>query len=212
MKEYDPEPETDAVMETLDIAVRETSGILVGHPLPEGLDFHRIIEAIPPERDIEGLNPANLGLIISGETMVLPPTPAAVMEIVSRTETELKGSEVVIVNHSPILGRPLAVMMLREDATVTVCHVFTGDLSDHTRRADVLVVGAGVPGLITQKHVKPGAVVVDVGMNRVDGRVCGDVDAEGVLEVAGAVTPVPGGVGPVTVAMLMRNLVDLATR
>jgi len=210
--EYDPEPEIDTVLGVLDEAARDCSGILVGHPLPDGLDFHRIIGTIPPTKDVEGLDPANLGLIISGEPGVLPPTPAAVMEIVSRSGVDLKGAEVVIVNHSPILGRPLAVMMLRENATVSVCHIFTDDLPSHTGRADVLVVGAGVPGLITSDMVKPGALVIDVGMNRTDDKVCGDVDTENVLEIASAVTPVPGGVGPVTVAMLMRNLVELATR
>jgi len=210
--EYDPEPDIDSVLRELEEVARSSSGILVGHPLPEGLDFHRIIEAIPPHRDVEGLHPANLGLIISGEPRVLPPTPAAVLELVSRAGADLKGAEVVIVNHSSILGRPLSVMMLRANATISVCHVFTGDLAAHTRKADVLVVGAGVPGLIGSDMVKTGAVVVDVGMNRVDGKVCGDVVTDDVLSVSSSVTPVPGGVGPVTVAMLMRNLVELASR
>lgn len=195
---------------TLDRAASETDGVLIDHPLPDGLSFEDLVLALPPERDVEGLNPCSLGRIVSGEPAVIPPTPAAVLEVVEHVGLDLRGTEAVIVNHTPILGRPLSVLLLRGDATVTVCHVHTRDLAAHTRRADLLVVGAGVPGLIGPEMVTPGAVVVDVGMNRVDGRVCGDVLTGEVLDVASRVTPVPGGIGPITVAMLMRNLIRLA--
>ncbi|MCI0497093.1 MAG: bifunctional 5,10-methylenetetrahydrofolate dehydrogenase/5,10-methenyltetrahydrofolate cyclohydrolase [Thermoplasmata archaeon] len=206
--EAEEEAAIEGVLDLADIA----DSVLIGHPVPQELDFDALMGAMPHDRDVEGLHPANLGRLISGEVLVVPPTPAACLELLDREVRDLRGSEVVIVNHSPILGRPLSVLLLRRDCTVTVCHVHTRDLRDHTRGADVIVTGAGVPSLIGAGMVKAGAVVIDVGMNRVGGRVCGDVDTASVLDVASAVTPVPGGVGPVTVSMLMRNLVRMAIR
>jgi methylenetetrahydrofolate dehydrogenase (NADP+)/methenyltetrahydrofolate cyclohydrolase len=193
------------------ISSADAEGIMLARPLPPGLELSRLIEHIPPDRDVEGIHPVNLGALLAGEPPVTPCTAQAVMEIVDRAGIKLQGTEAVIVNHSPTVGKPLALMMLLRNATVSVCHIFTSDLGLHTRRAEVLVVGAGVPGLITRDMVRSGAAVIDVGMNRVEGRICGDVDFDEVREVAGVITPVPGGVGPVTVACLMRNLVRLCS-
>jgi methylenetetrahydrofolate dehydrogenase (NADP+)/methenyltetrahydrofolate cyclohydrolase len=188
-------------------------GILLQLPLPAGLDEAEAIGAISAEKDVDGLTPANLGRLLAGEPTLVPCTPAGCMEILDHYGAELKGAEAVVVGRSRLVGKPLAQLLLARHATVTMCHTRTRDLADHTRRADVLCVAAGRPGTITGDMVKPGAWVIDVGINRLDtGKLVGDVDFASVSPRAHAITPVPGGVGPMTVAMLMRNTLRAAER
>jgi methylenetetrahydrofolate dehydrogenase (NADP+) / methenyltetrahydrofolate cyclohydrolase len=188
-------------------------GILLQLPLPRGLDEDAAIEAIAPDKDADGLHPTNLGRLLAGTPTVLPCTPAGCMEILDHYGADLKGAEAVVVGRSRLVGKPLAQLLLARHATVTTCHTRTRDLSEHTRRADVLCVAAGRPQTITGDMVKPGAWVIDVGINRLDtGKLAGDVDFDSVSARAHAVTPVPGGVGPMTVAMLMRNTLTLTER
>lgn len=185
-------------------------GILLQIPLPGGLDADRLMGAIPVEKDVDCFHPHNVGRAAQGGAALLPCTPQGVLEILDHERVTLEGAEVCIVNHSNLVGRPLALLLLQRNATVTVCHKYTKGLADHTRRADVLISATGVAGLIGREHVKPGAVVLDVGISRGDGGLAGDVRFEEVKEVAGAITPVPGGVGPLTVAMLLRNILAAA--
>ena len=180
-------------------------GIIVQLPLPPHLDENRIITSIPPEKDVDGLHPVNMGRLLLGDEAITPCTPTGIITLLSKEGISLRGKHVVIINRSKIVGRPLMVMMTNRDATVTVCHSKTVNLTDHTRSADILVVAVGKPMFITEDMVKDGAVVVDVGINRVEGRIVGDVDFERVKEKASAITPVPGGVGPVTIACLLEN-------
>lgn len=175
----------------------DLDGILLEQPLPGHLHKEYLLQAIPPEKDVDGLNPA---------------TPRAVMRLLKHYGIGLRGAEVVIIGHSTVVGRPLAMLMLAEDATVTVCHKATRDLVAHTSRADVVVVATGVPGLLTGDMIRPGAVVVDVGINIVNGRTVGDVDFDSVSKVAGAVSPVPGGVGPLTTLTILEATVANAER
>ena len=188
-------------------------GILVQLPLPAHIDEHRVIEAIAPSKDADGFHVGNVGLLVTGKPLFRPCTPYGVMKMLEHAGTRLDGAEAVVIGRSNIVGKPQALMLLAAGATVTICHSRTRDLAAHTRRADVLVAAVGRPGLVTADMVKPGATVIDVGMNRgADGRLCGDVDFAGVREVAGAITPVPGGVGPMTRAMLLVNTVEAAER
>jgi methylenetetrahydrofolate dehydrogenase (NADP+)/methenyltetrahydrofolate cyclohydrolase len=188
-------------------------GILVQLPLPAHVDEHRVIEAISPAKDVDGFNVANVGSLLTGKPLFRPCTPYGVMRLLEHAGATLDGAEAVVIGRSNIVGKPQALMLLAAGATVTVCHSRTRDLAAHTRRADVLVAAVGRAGLVTADMVKPGAVVIDVGMNRgADGRLCGDVDFEAVREVAGAITPVPGGVGPMTRAMLLVNTIEAAER
>jgi methylenetetrahydrofolate dehydrogenase (NADP+) / methenyltetrahydrofolate cyclohydrolase len=183
-------------------------GILVQLPLPDTIDVRRVMEAIAPDKDVDGFHPRNYGNLLLGKQGLFPCTPAGIMRMLDHEQVDIQGMEVVIVNHSNIVGKPLALMMINRNATVSVCHVFTIDLANHTRNADILVTAAGVPGLIGIDMVKEGAVVIDVSMNRVKGHLCGDVVFDEVLGKASLVTPVPGGVGPMTVAMLMENTLE----
>jgi methylenetetrahydrofolate dehydrogenase (NADP+)/methenyltetrahydrofolate cyclohydrolase len=188
-------------------------GILLQLPLPEGLDEDAAIEAIVPEKDADGLHPTNLGRLLAGTPAVVPCTPAGCLEILDHYGAELKGAEAVVVGRSRLVGKPLAQLLLGRHATVTMCHTRTRDLAAHTRRADVLCVAAGRPRTIVGDMVKPGAWVIDVGINRLDtGKLVGDVDFDSVSPRAHAITPVPGGVGRMTVAMLMRNTLAAAER
>jgi methylenetetrahydrofolate dehydrogenase (NADP+)/methenyltetrahydrofolate cyclohydrolase len=188
-------------------------GILLQLPLPPGLDEDAAIEAIAPEKDADGLHPTNLGRLLAGTPTVSPCTPAGCLEILDHYGADLKGAEAVVVGRSRLVGKPLAQLLLARHATVTICHTRTRDLAEHTLRADVLCVAAGRPRTITGDMVKPGAWVIDVGINRLDtGKLVGDVDFDSVSARAHAITPVPGGVGPMTVAMLMRNTLTLAER
>ncbi|MDG2031442.1 MAG: bifunctional 5,10-methylenetetrahydrofolate dehydrogenase/5,10-methenyltetrahydrofolate cyclohydrolase [Phycisphaerales bacterium] len=191
------------------------TGLMLHLPLPDAVDTERIQSLIDPAKDIEGVNPANIGNVVYGRRSLVPCTALAAVELIESTGIELKGARCVVIGASNIVGKPVAVLLMRGEATVISTNKFTRDLAAETLQADVLVSAAGVPGLVTPEMVKPGAVVVDVGINRITvsaGKRCtvGDVDFEGVREVAGWLTPVPGGVGPMTVAMLLRNAVDAA--
>jgi len=187
-------------------------GVIVQLPLPRHLNENRIIEALLPEKDADGLHPANMGRLLLGDESVTPCTPTGIITLLEREGVTLRGKHVVIVNRSKIVGRPLMVMMLNRDATVTVCHSKTVNLAEQTKAADILVVAVGRPMFITEDMVREGAIVIDVGINRVEGRIVGDVDFERVKEKAAAITPVPGGVGPMTVALLLMNVLKAAKR
>ncbi len=187
--------------------------ILLQLPLPAGLDEDEAIAAIAPEKDADGLHPANLGRLLAGTPTVVPCTPAGCLEILDHYGCELKGAEAVVIGRSRLVGKPLAQLLLARHATVTMCHTRTRDLAAHARRADVLCVAAGRPRTVTGDMVKDGAWVIDVGINRLEtGKLVGDVDYASVAARAHAVTPVPGGVGPMTIAMLLRNTLRAAER
>jgi methylenetetrahydrofolate dehydrogenase (NADP+) / methenyltetrahydrofolate cyclohydrolase len=185
-------------------------GILVQSPLPRGLDFKRVLERVDPAKDVDGFHPLNVGRLVAGQPTLVACTPAGVMELLRRAETPLEGAEAVVVGRSDIVGKPVALLLLHESATVTVCHSRTRELPEVTRRADILVAAVGRPRMITGDMIKPGATVIDVGINRTEDGLVGDVDFAPAAEVAGAITPVPGGVGPMTIAMLMRNTLTAA--
>jgi methylenetetrahydrofolate dehydrogenase (NADP+)/methenyltetrahydrofolate cyclohydrolase len=210
--------ELRAAIQTLNVDPRVT-GIILQRPLPPHLDLDALQASIHPSKDVEGMHPANIGNIVYGKFQLTPCTSLAAFTLLKATGKSLVGLETVIVGHSEIVGKPLALLLLENLATVTVCHHGTVDLARHTRQADALFVAVGKPGLITADMVKPGAVVIDIGINQVPAaadsatnkpRIVGDVDFEAVTSVAGWITPVPGGVGPVTVAMLLRNTVRAA--
>ena len=188
----------------------EVDGILVQLPLPEQIDPDVVVAAIDPGKDVDGLTPLNAGLLAHGTPGLVPCTPAGVMELLRHEEVKLEGAEAVVVGRSKLVGVPLARLLLAANATVTVCHSRTRDLAASCRRADVLVAAVGVPKLIGADAVKPGAVVIDVGINRLEDGFHGDVDFDAVAGVAGAITPVPGGVGPMTIAMLLVNTLQAA--
>lgn len=188
----------------------DVDGILVQLPVPDQIDPDRVIAAIDPAKDVDGLTPTNAGRLAQGMPALVSCTPVGVMELLRQEGVELEGTEAVVVGRSKLVGVPVARLLLAADATVTVCHSRTRDLDAVCRRADVLVAAVGVPRLLGADAVKPGAVVIDVGMNRGDDGICGDVDFEAVSELAAAITPVPGGVGPMTVAMLLANTLAAA--
>ena len=191
----------------------DINGILLQLPLPKGLSPQRAMMSILPEKDVDGFHPVNMGALLLGAERLVPCTPRGIIYALERlgmTGKKLEGAEAVIVGHSNVVGKPLAAMLLSRNATVQVCHVFTRDLAEHTRDAEILVVAAGVPALIKKEMVRPGAIVFDVGINRVGDKTVGDVDFESVKEIASAITPVPGGVGPLTVAMLLSQTVSAA--
>ena len=191
-------------------------GILVQLPLPEHIDEQLILDAVSPHKDADGFHPYNLGRLLAGSPVVAPATPAGIQQLLIRTGVDVAGAEVVVVGRSNIVGKPLAALLVQKgagaNATVTVCHTATKDLAAHTRRAEVLVAAVGRAHVITGPMVAPGATVIDVGVNRTEAGLAGDVDFEAAKEVAGAITPVPGGVGPMTIAMLLKNVVALARR
>ena len=192
-------------------------GILVQLPFPPHIDVTAVHEAIAPDKDVDGLTPVSVGRMVRGEPIFLPCTPLGIVELLVRSDIAIERAEVVIVGRGALVGMPLAIMLAQKakhaNATVTMCHTGTRDLGAHTRRAEILVVAAGRPGTITVDMVSQGATVVDVAVNRRDdGKLVGDVDFAGVAEVAGAITPVPGGVGPMTIAMLLSNTVTAAER
>jgi methylenetetrahydrofolate dehydrogenase (NADP+)/methenyltetrahydrofolate cyclohydrolase len=196
-------------------------GILVQLPLPKHINEKRVISAIDPRKDVDGFHPVNIGKMVIGESCFIPCTPQGILVILEKIGCQVEGAEVVVVGRSNIVGKPIAILLMQKrkpvgNATVTVCHTGTRDLSFHTKRADILIVAAGKPKFITADMVKEGAVVIDVGVNRIgttsEGKaiLCGDVDFESVKEKVSAITPVPGGVGPMTVTMLMKNTLDAA--
>lgn len=187
-------------------------GILVQLPLPAGLDEAAALARIAPEKDVDGFHVINAGKLFTGQKGVVACTPKGAMEMIRRTGIDLSGKEAVVVGRSNIVGKPMAMLLLQQNATVTMCHSRTQHLAEHTRRADVLVAAVGKPRFITADMVKPGAIVIDVGINRVDGKVVGDVDFDAVKEVASWITPVPGGVGRMTITMLLENTIEAAER
>lgn len=187
-------------------------GILVQLPLPQGLDEAAALARILPEKDVDGFHLLNAGKLFTGQQGVVACTPKGAMEMLHRTGIDLSRKEAVVVGRSNIVGKPMAMLLLQENATVTICHSRTANLAEHTRRADVLVAAVGKPRFITADMVKPGAIVIDVGINRVDGKVVGDVDFDAVREVAAWITPVPGGVGRMTITMLLANTIEAAER
>ena len=189
------------------------NGIIVQMPLPQHIDYRKISRFISPDKDAEGMHPANIGKIIFGNAHIIPCTPAAAMELLKETGIDLYGREAVVVGHSQIVGKPLSLMLLDKFATVTVCHIGTskaGKLQEHVGKAEVLIVAVGKAGLIKGEWIREGAVVIDVGINRINDKIVGDVEFEGAQKRAAWITPVPGGVGPLTVTMLMRNVVRAA--
>lgn len=185
------------------------NGILVQLPIPMHIDEDTIIKAIAPSKDVDGFHPESVGALLIGQRGFLPCTPAGIIELLKRSNIEIAGKECVVIGRSNIVGKPMAVLLLRENGTVTITHSKTTDLKSVCKRADILVVAIGKPKMITSEYVKEGAAVIDVGIHRnADNKLCGDVDYDDVYPVAGAITPVPGGVGPMTIAMLMNNCVN----
>ena len=212
--ELEGEATESAVIDTIRElnADESVDGVIVQMPLPPTIRLRAVIDAIDPDKDIDGIHPLNAGLLRLGYDGFLPATAHAAVEILRRSGIEIEGRDAVVVGRSAVVGMPAAFLLVREDATVTVCHRRTRDLAAHVARADIVVVAAGRPGLITGAMLKPGAVVVDVGINVVDGHLVGDVDFESAREVASAITPVPGGVGPLTNALLLTHLIRAAER
>jgi methylenetetrahydrofolate dehydrogenase (NADP+)/methenyltetrahydrofolate cyclohydrolase len=189
----------------------QVHGILVQLPLPRGFSVERVIEVIAPAKDVDGFHPCNLGLLVAGRPGFVPCTPLGVMKLLDHEGIVIDGSHAVVIGRSNIVGKPMALLLLQRNATVTICNSRTPDLGAVTRHADILVAAAGRPGLVTSGMVKRGAVVIDVGINRLpDGRLVGDVDFPSVLGIASRITPVPGGVGPMTIAMLLENTLRAA--
>lgn len=207
-------PEETTQEELLDLVRQlndreDVNGILVQLPLPAHIDEDTVIRTIAPEKDVDGFHPQSVGLLSIGQKGFVSCTPAGIIQLLKRSGIEIDGKECVVVGRSNIVGKPMAMLLIRENGTVTVCHSHTRDLKEVTRRADILVVAIGKRQFITADYVKEGATVIDVGMHRKeDGKLCGDVDFASVEPVAGAITPVPGGVGPMTIAMLMNNCVS----
>jgi methylenetetrahydrofolate dehydrogenase (NADP+)/methenyltetrahydrofolate cyclohydrolase len=188
-------------------------GILVQLPLPSHFDEDLVLETISADKDVDGFHAENVGALMQGQPRFIPCTPYGVMKMLESASVPLKGAEAVIVGRSNIVGKPMAMLLMAAGCTVTVCHSQTRDLAFHTKRADILVAAVGRPKMITGDMVKPGAVVIDVGINRTeDGKLCGDVDFDSAKEVAGAISPVPGGVGPMTITMLLANTLEAAER
>lgn len=208
-----PEDKLIELVETLN-KDDKVHGILVQLPLPKHISEIKVLNTILPEKDVDGFHPVNVGKLMIGEADFLPCTPAGIQQLLIRSGTKIEGAEVVIVGRSNIVGKPIANILLQKkdgaNATVTICHTRTKDMASHTRRADILIVAAGRPKAVTADMVKKGAVVIDVGVNRLESGLCGDVDFEAVKEVASKITPVPGGVGPMTITMLLKNTIKAA--
>lgn len=207
-------PETVAQEELISLIERlnqdnKINGILVQLPLPEHINEDAVIKAISPAKDVDGFHPESVGALMIGQPGFLPCTPAGIIQLLKRSNIEITGKECVVIGRSNIVGKPMAVLLLRENGTVTVTHSKTKDLKAVCKRADILVAAVGKPRMITREYVKDGATVIDVGIHRnAENKLCGDVDYEDVFPIAGAITPVPGGVGPMTIAMLMNNCVS----
>lgn len=204
LPESTTQEELCAIIDKLN-ADESVDGILVQLPLPPHLDKFEVIRRISPEKDVDGFHVVNSGCLFSGLPGFLPCTPKGALKLIESTGVSISGKNAVVVGRSLIVGKPLSMMLCDRNATVTICHSRTEDLAAHTKNADILVAAVGIPKFIKGDMIKPGAVVIDVGINRVDGALCGDVDFEQAKEVAGYLTPVPGGVGPMTIAMLMEN-------
>jgi len=209
-------PETivqESILDTINMMNNNPNidGILVQLPLPDHIDTTQILEAIDPKKDVDGFHPFNVGRVVAGLDGFIPATPYGVMELLKEYNLDMRGKNVCIVGASNIVGKPMAALMLNANATVDICHIYTKDLKAHTLKADVICVGVGVPNLITEDMVKDKAIVIDIGINRLeDGRLVGDVDFENVSKKCEYITPVPGGVGPMTIAMLLQNTLKSA--
>ena len=217
LKTLDASTSQDGVLTEIDKLNKDevVTGIIIQLPLPQGVDHRAIMSALDPAKDAEGMHPANLGRLLLGDPGPAPCTPVACMELIKSSGIKLRGAEAVIVGHSEIVGKPLSMMLLKEFATVSVCHIGTGErglVSDYVKRAELLIVAVGKAGLIKGEWVKEGAIVIDVGINRIEGKLVGDVEFEEASKRAAQITPVPGGVGPLTVTMLMRNVVEAFKR
>ena len=193
-----------------DVAV---NGILVQLPLPKHIDEQKVLLAIDPKKDVDGFHPMSVGALVVGAEGFVSCTPAGIIELLKRSDVEIEGKHCVVVGRSNIVGKPISMLLLKEHGTVTICHSRTKDLGDIVKQADIIVAAVGVPKLITKDMIKEDAVIIDVGMNRLEtGKLCGDVDFDGCIEKASLITPVPGGVGPMTIAMLMKNCVESASK
>jgi methylenetetrahydrofolate dehydrogenase (NADP+)/methenyltetrahydrofolate cyclohydrolase len=211
MEKYDADMTEEALLARIDALNKDPkiNGILVQLPLPAHINAHKVIEAIAPEKDVDGFHVSNAGLLMTGQPLFRPCTPYGVMKMLESINYPVRGANAVVVGASNIVGKPQAMLLLQAGATVTICNSKTRDLGQHTRQADILVVATGKRNIVTADMIKPGAVVIDVGMNRLDnGHLVGDVQFESARERAGWLTPVPGGVGPMTVAMLMHNTLE----
>ncbi|WP_418026318.1 bifunctional methylenetetrahydrofolate dehydrogenase/methenyltetrahydrofolate cyclohydrolase FolD [Paenibacillus sp. JJ1722] len=205
----------EALLELVDKLNHQSTihGILVQLPLPKHIHEKAVIDAIAVEKDVDGFHPVNVGNLVIGDDSLLPCTPAGVIELIKRAGVEIAGKHAVVIGRSNIVGKPVSLLLQRENATVTMCHSRTANIADLSRQADILVVAIGKANFIDASFVKPGAVVIDVGMNRLEnGKLAGDVDFESVKQVSGPITPVPGGVGPMTITMLMQNTLVAAKR
>ncbi|AGF48300.1 methylenetetrahydrofolate dehydrogenase (NADP+) [Candidatus Kinetoplastibacterium oncopeltii TCC290E] len=189
------------------------NGILIQLPLPKHIDTHKVIEAIDHNKDVDGFNVLNAGLLMTGNPLFCPCTPYGIMKIINNENINIRGANAVIVGASNIVGKPIAMLLLQAGATVTICNSKTKDLESHTRKADILIVAVGKPKMINGSMIKPGSILIDVGINRSsENKICGDIDFTSVKSIAGSITPVPGGVGPMTIAMLLTNTVESAER
>ncbi|MBO7375070.1 MAG: bifunctional methylenetetrahydrofolate dehydrogenase/methenyltetrahydrofolate cyclohydrolase FolD [Lachnospiraceae bacterium] len=211
--ELKEETTNEELLELIDKLNNDDSvnGILVQLPLPRHLNEDEVLKRINPDKDVDGFHPVNVGRLSIGEKGFVSCTPAGIIQLLKRSNVDIEGKECVVIGRSNIVGKPMAMLMLRENATVTICHSRTKDLKEVTKRADILIVAIGKPKMIDASYVKEGAVVIDVGIHRVDPnskKLCGDVDYDSVEPIASKITPVPGGVGPMTIAMLMNNLVN----
>lgn len=211
---FDESVTTEDVIKTIDKLNKdsEVDGILVQLPLFKHLDEQRILDSVSPKKDVDGFNSVNVGRLYKGEKDIVPCTPKGILTILKELDADIQGKNAVVIGRSQIVGRPMAALLLSEGATVTICHSKTTDLPCHTRTADILIVATGVPHLIKKEMVKDGAIVIDVGMTRVNEKLVGDVDTESVAEIAKYITPVPGGVGLTTVYSLMENVVEFAKK
>ena len=215
LEKYDADLSESALLAHIERLNRDPkiTGLLVQLPLPAHIDANKVIEAIAAEKDVEGFHVSNAGLLMTGKPLFRPCTPYGVMKMLESIQYEIRGANAVVVGASNIVGKPQAMLLLQAGATVTICNSKTRDLAYHTRNADILIVATGRRNIVTADMVKPGAVVIDVGMNRDDeGKLCGDVDFVPVKEVAGYITPVPGGVGPMTITMLLVNTIEATER
>ncbi len=215
LERYEADMTEAALLARIDALNQDPSihGILVQLPVPKHIDANKVIEAIAPEKDVDGFHIASAGALMVGQPGFLPCTPYGCMKMLESINYDLRGKHAVVIGRSNIVGKPMAMLLLQKNATVTICHSGTKDLKAMTLQADVIVAAVGKTNVLTADMVKPGAVVIDVGMNRNDqGKLCGDVDYEGVRAVAGAITPVPGGVGPMTITMLLVNTLESAER
>lgn len=207
--EFDENVSEDEIIATIQNLNNDENvhGILIQYPTPSHISQDTLMSSIDPKKDVEGFHPYNMGRTLLGNESIVPCTPLSVLTILEYEQVDLKGMDVCIVNHSNVVGKPLAALLLNRNATVLVCHVFTQDTKQYTSKADVLITGAGVPKLITADHVKKDAFVIDVAIIPTKSGICGDVDFESVKEKAGKITPVPGGVGPVTIASALKNMI-----